>query len=83
MRLKYKHLLPFAVSFFSYLQSAIDQSQVSNIYYDKQKLTDYIYEKLKLWNPEVNKKFILDDESRLLCAKLLCNITLKLVEDEK
>lgn len=81
MKLGYKHLLPFAMAFFNHLQSALKNAENSEIKFDKDKLESFILIKMKDWNPQINKKYILDEDSRINCAKLISSIAIKLLED--
>ncbi len=81
MKLGYKHLLPFAMAFFGHLQSALKNAENAEIKLDKDKLESFILLKINDWNPQINKKYILDDDSRINCAKLISSIAIKLLED--
>ena len=82
MKLGYKSLLPFAMAFFKHLQSAIKEASKYEIQIDQRKLEAFVLKKMDGWSPKIDKKNIMDEENKILCARLISNMAIKLLEKE-
>lgn len=81
MNLGYKHLLPFASTFFKHFQDAIKKAKSSEKQIELNNLESFVFEKIKDWNPQINKKFVLDEKSKLYCAKLIASMAINLIKE--
>ena len=80
MKLGYKSLLPFAMAFFKHLQSAIKEASKYQIQIDQSKLESFVLKKMDGWSPEINKKNIMDEDSKILCAKLIARMAINILK---
>ena len=81
MKLGYKHLLPFASAFFKHFQDAIKKVKSSDKQIELNNLESFVFEQIKDWNPQINKKFVLDEKSKLYCAKLIASMAINLIKE--
>ena len=81
MKLGYKHLLPFATSFFKHFQEAIKEAEANSSQIELSKLEEFVFDKIKNWNPKINKKIVLDEKSKLYCAKLIASMAINLIKE--
>tara|TARA_E500000331_G_scaffold329196_1_gene349549 strand:- start:80 stop:328 length:249 start_codon:yes stop_codon:yes gene_type:complete len=80
IKLKYTDIMPLAMSLYRHLQNSISDAasrKIENI--DPELFAKEINERIKEWNPKINKKTIFDEKTRLHCAHLIAGITLNVL----
>ena len=72
--------MPLALALFKHLQSAVSyaaRKKLDNIDFDD--FAQEIEIQMSEWNPTINKKHILDAQTRSYCAKFLAGVTLNIL----
>ncbi len=84
MKIKISDILPLAGNLLKYLQEVVDHItslKASGIDIDEDLLAAYLDSKMIDWKPKIKGKLILDDDSRLACARFLSGIAFNLFKD--
>ena len=76
MKLKYRSVLPFAISLLSYIQNAIDHLEQKDL--DKETLSIFVASQLENWNPQIKGISILDHETKQNAILFITGIALNI-----
>jgi|DEB0MinimDraft_3_1074331.scaffolds.fasta_scaffold06607_3 hypothetical protein len=79
MKLSYKSVLPFAISFLSYLQVTLDELKKNGITIDEEHLQNFVKDKIASWNPQINGMDILDEKTRKYAHLFIAGVALNLM----
>ena len=83
MKLKYKAILPFAISLLSHLQGAINEVERKGIDVDKDEFFLFVSSKIDNWNPEILGAKILDPETKQHAVHFIGGIALNIMRGRK
>tara|TARA_R100000406_G_scaffold82058_2_gene64095 strand:- start:267 stop:518 length:252 start_codon:yes stop_codon:yes gene_type:complete len=83
MKLGTRHVLPFAISLLSHLQSAVDELQKRGITVDDDLFQKFVAQKLQNWNPKINGIPVMDNKTRIHAIGFVSGIALNLMRGKK
>lgn len=84
IKIKPLDMIPLAGNLVKYLQEIIDHMatlKASGIDFDEDLLASFISSKMSDWKPKLKGKMVIDDETRMACARFLSGVAFNLFKE--